>query len=379
MRVTILGIKTLPAYAGADRVVERLLENFDDHEVTVYLLKTPNRSLRQTANRHYVYIPALPGKHLRAFSFFLLSTLHYLAKGKAEVVHVHNSDFGVFCPLLKLKRAPIIGTCHGEPYARAKWGLAARLFLRVSEGCFMHWCDAVTAVSPPTREWKRDVRVIPNGVSDPEPVMEGGESIGLAPGDYILFACGRLDATKGFHDLLRAYRLLPDVQESLLAIGDFTHDTKYTEAVEREARADQRVVLHRTLLDRATLARVLADARVFVFPSLVEGMSMMLLEAVAASAVIVCSDIPENRAVVGDAYPMLFRAGDPADLARVLADALALDNDVRSELRGALARVARQFRWETIAAEYLSIYQDLVIRNRRTSDPGTPAMSADRG
>ena len=40
MKVAVLGIKTLPAYAGADRVAERVLENLPgEHDVTIYLLR----------------------------------------------------------------------------------------------------------------------------------------------------------------------------------------------------------------------------------------------------------------------------------------------------------------------------------------------------
>src|SRR4051794_17238777 len=102
MRIAVFGIKTLPAYAGADRVVEQVLAHVPDgHDVTVYLVRGPEQ-LSCTEDRHYVYIPALRGKHTRAFTFFLLSTLHFLVKGHADVAHVNHSDFGLFCPLLKL-------------------------------------------------------------------------------------------------------------------------------------------------------------------------------------------------------------------------------------------------------------------------------------
>ena len=62
----------------------------------------------------------------------------------------------------------------------------------------------------------------------------------------------------------------------------------------------------------------LQAADVYVFPSLEEGMSNALLEACAWRRVIVASDIAANRAVLGDEFPLLFRAGDTADLASSL-------------------------------------------------------------
>src|SRR4051794_32971881 len=56
---------------------------------------------------------------------------------------------------------------------------------------------------------------------------------------------------------------------------------------------------------------------VFVLPSRDgEGMSNALLEACAAGRVVVASDIEPNRAVLGDDYPLLFRASDTESLAK---------------------------------------------------------------
>jgi glycosyltransferase involved in cell wall biosynthesis len=70
----------------------------------------------------------------------------------------------------------------------------------------------------------------------------------------------------------------------------------------------------------------LRRADVYVFPSLEEGMSNALLEACAWQRVIVASDIPPNRAVLGDDFPLLFRAGDTAGLVVALRQALTNDS-----------------------------------------------------
>ena len=358
MRIAIFGIKTLPAFAGADRVAERLVEHLPQHDYTIYLVRDDATKLTCSDDRHYVYVPTLKGKHLRAFSFFLLSALHFLVKGRAEVAHVHNSDFGFFCPILRLRRSVrVVGTFHGRPYRRDKWGRGAKAFLQVSERVFIRSCDVLTSVAP-MEIAGRDVQHIPNGVDAPE-VAEAGngfdyEGLGLSRGDYVLFACGRLDRTKGLHVLLEAYRALPG-QTTLLAVGDFSHDAAYSHEIEESARADDRVVLYRSLLDRPTLFDVTRNASVFVFPSAYEAMSMMLLEAIACRKVVVCSDIPENVAVVGEGYPFLFRSSDSASLAEVLTRAKGADDAVRDVYEEIVSR----YRWSEIADRYDSIYRRL--------------------
>lgn len=56
----------------------------------------------------------------------------------------------------------------------------------------------------------------------------------------------------------------------------------------------------------------------FVLASRSEGMSNSLLEAISHGLVVIASDIPANRAVLGDDYPGLFRDGDSDHLAEVI-------------------------------------------------------------
>jgi glycosyltransferase involved in cell wall biosynthesis len=359
MRVAVLGIKNLPAFAGADRVVEHLLEHLSpDHEYTVYLVKDGRPHVRCGPNRRYVYIPALKGKHLRAVSYFFLCCVHYLFKGDYDVAHVHNSDFGIFSPLLKLKRGVrVVGTFHGDPYKRDKWSGPAKSLLRVSEWLFVRSCDTLTSVSAEKRVGRRPIHYIPNGVD-----QTAADSDSPSPhdavdlhGGYVMFACGRLDRTKGLHHLLSAYADVP-TEKSLLVVGDFSHDAEYSAAIERGAAADSRIVLHRELLDRQKLFSVLRHCSVFVFPSEFEAMSMMLLEAVACEKLVVCSDIPANIAVVGGDYPFLFRSQDPASLRAVLER--ALDASASGwDPRPLLERVTSTYRWDVIAADYERLYE----------------------
>jgi glycosyltransferase involved in cell wall biosynthesis len=389
MNIAILGVKTRPASAGADRVVEKLLERFegDDNRYVVYLMaRKATHRIAAHGNIRYVYLPSLPGKHLAAFSFFLLSALHLTWRGGVDLAHVHNSDFGLFCPILRLRRRlRIAGTFHGDPYRREKWGAFARLVLRASERVFVESCDVLTSVSRFKARVKglvrtREATYIPNGV-DPywnAPIERHFDftEAGVSPGRYLLFACGRLDATKGLHWLLEAFRRT-SISDPLLVIGDATHDPAYSARVREAAARDPRVVVRPELLDRDRLIDVLRQARLFVFPSEVEAMSMMLLEAISCKRLVVASDIPENRTVTGDDFPYLFRTQDPEDLARSLTRAWeavsATDRGTHTLVESLHARCLEEFSWTAIARTYQDTYGQLVPR---TNDPAPHAAAA---
>ncbi len=280
MKIAILGIKTLPAFAGADRVVERLLEHFPDgHEYYVYLLKNEKPELRCSENYHYIYLPALSGKHVRAFSFFAICTLHFLLKGNYDIAHVHNEDFGFFVPFLKLKRrVKIIGTFHGSAvlHPRKKWGIIAtwysadigrnfRAGVRLRhDGSKIHLKHCSRIENRPRRIYTETVlRTILEKVVK---IFLSTEKFGLKRKEYILFACGRLDSTKGLHHLIKAYNK-KSYNEKLFIIGDASHDRAYDKYIQNIAGSNANIVIHHGLLPKELLYEVIRNCRVFVFPS----------------------------------------------------------------------------------------------------------------
>lgn len=140
---------------------------------------------------------------------------------------------------------------------------------------------------------------------------------------------GRLTAGKDLHRLLEAWRVVAGEQPGamLTLAGDGGRYAPVESELRELVRDDS--VLRATVRFTGWVADVtplLAEADVYVFPSLSEGMSNALLEACAWGRVVVASDIPANKAVVGDDYPLLFRAGDTESLVETLQR--AFDDEV---------------------------------------------------
>jgi len=78
------------------------------------------------------------------------------------------------------------------------------------------------------------------------------------------------------------------------------------------------------------LDELLSNAAVFVLPSDLEGLSLALLEAMAAGVCVLTSDIPENQEVVAGAG-FTFKHGDQSDLTRLL-DLLIRNPELRRQM-----------------------------------------------
>ncbi len=371
MKIAVLGSKSLPAFAGADRVAENILLHLPagaGHRYHIYVVRTPAqpRPFDFAPHIRVIPIPAMKGKHSRATSFFLLSALHCALVLRPGLAHAHDSAFGPFAWILRLLRPgmPLLGTFHGNPYERAKWSSFAKAFLRFSESAFIRACSALTTVARAKvaevqARSTTPIEFIPNGVNPAPSIPQTllAEKVGLVPGQYLMFAAGRMDPTKGLHHLLDAYDQLKPALP-LLVVGGFEgHNQDYSEKLLARCRATEHVLLVPRLLSQPELFELVAGAKLFIFPSEIEAMSMMLLEVISCGVPVLASDIPENTEVTGQNYPWLFRSADPAHLAEKISQFLRAGPG--PEIAALRERCARDFNWTSIAARYLALYQRL--------------------
>ena len=112
-------------------------------------------------------------------------------------------------------------------------------------------------------------------------------------------------------------------------------------------------------LPREQALAQLAEATVYIHWSEWDGQSLALLEAIARDVVVVASDIPANREVLG---PRQVCADESAAIA--LAQAVLDDAALRAELLEDQRRRAPAFSARRMAAEWLATYQRTLLRGR---------------
>jgi glycosyltransferase involved in cell wall biosynthesis len=105
------------------------------------------------------------------------------------------------------------------------------------------------------------------------------------------------------------------------------------------------------------LQALYAGATIFAFPSFHEGFGLPVLEAMAAGAPVVASDIPAIREVAGGAA-VLVPPGDVNEWVEAL-EALLDSPSRQTELAGAGRERAAMFPWTSTAAATLAIYEEL--------------------
>ena len=111
------------------------------------------------------------------------------------------------------------------------------------------------------------------------------------------------------------------------------------------------------------LEELFSHAALFVQPSESEGMSIVLLEAMAHGLPVIASDIRVNREVLSDAG-LLFQNKNVSDLRDTMAFLLNRSEEAESLGARAKKRIEEEYSWDAVAGKTLRVYERLFPSKR---------------
>jgi glycosyltransferase involved in cell wall biosynthesis len=121
----------------------------------------------------------------------------------------------------------------------------------------------------------------------------------------------------------------------------------------------------------ARLAALFRHCALFVLPSDLEGLPLVLLEALAYGAPILASNIPPNIEVLGDTGEY-FAAGDVGALQDALSRCLVEPQSAEAHSKAARGRTMDQYDWDSIASQVVDLYQRATNRGGLGQTPHRP-------
>jgi glycosyltransferase involved in cell wall biosynthesis len=174
---------------------------------------------------------------------------------------------------------------------------------------FANLADVVIVPTPAMRERLLElgvtstVEVIPSGIDlrlfgSASRSEQLRRSIGVRDGERMLLFVSRLAREKNVELLIEALTR-SSVPAKLVIAGDGPQRAALEELAGRLGVAERVAFLGQ--MDRERLADLYASADAFVFPSVTETQGLVLAEALAAGALVLAADAPQNREVLGPA------------------------------------------------------------------------------
>jgi glycosyltransferase involved in cell wall biosynthesis len=289
-----------------------------------------------------------------------------------EFVHLH----GVWCPLLY--RTSLAAKSAGIPYALCphsmlhpwqmeRYRMAKALVLAAGRRRMLREAHFVQANTRPEVEFVHAVEpaarveVIPNGIyteqfdPPPDPDAFRRSRTGLSDRPYILFL-GRLHYQKGIRHLAEAFIAVAKrrPEAALVVAGPDGGEQAPFEARIEKAGLEDRVLVTGPLYGREKF-EAMAGAACFCLPSLNEGFSMAILEALACGAQVVISEncwFPEVEAAgAGRVVPL-----DSMAVADALCEMLENPDGQQKLSEAATDLIEREYTCQKIAKRIIDGY-----------------------
>lgn len=359
-RIAVIGLKGLPAYVGAGTVGENIIEQLKEkYDFNVYSISSHTKEKSGPLNGYYQKVfKAIPFKKLNGFWYYLISALHARYKGNYDIVHVHNS-FAAFTIGILRKKYPIVLTTHGGFNIVDKWKKYA-WFWQYNTNKLVRKANYLCCVSKDEkRKFKNllnlDAHFIPNGINSVVkselPRLEISEP-------YIFFGSGRIIRTKGLHDLIKALHKI-NYKGKLIVAGDMDQIPKYGGEIHNMI-GDLNVEFLGLLKEKDLLFSYIMNAELFIYPSHIEAMSMMLLEAVTVNCPIICSDIIANKDILNDDEALFFKVHNAEDLAEKIKWAFLNLEIMKMRSEKAQKKFLLEYNWKNIASQYAEIYDKMI-------------------
>lgn len=370
MKIAMIGTRGVPArYGGFETAIEEIGQRLAQagHEIIVFCRPVPG----EPTPSHYrgmrlVWLPALRRRSLETLSHTALSMINGALSGTDAAI-VFNAANAPLVPMLRLRRIPFATHVDGLEWRRSKWGSVGKRYYRLVESLAVRWSDAIIADAQGiadyySAEFGAPSRLIAYGspqVTDTDFDRLG--ELGLSAQGYHLVVA-RFEPENHVLEIVRGY-VSSAAELPLVVVGSAPYSDEYSAAI--AAAADSRVRLLGGVWDQGLLDQVYANAATYLHGHSVGGTNPSLLRAAGAGAPTIAFDTVFNREVAGQ-YGRYF--ADPDSVAALIVQAESQPEQWATLGAGLQAGAAR-YNWDTVAAQYLDLCQDLAAGELEPTRP----------
>ena len=290
---------------------------------------------------------------------------------KIDIIHCNTPIGGVIGRLAgkRCKVKKIIYQVHGFHFCKTAPKKNWLMFYPV-EWFLAHWTDVLITINEEDYNLAKkhmhakrveyvpgvgiDLQKFSSAVPDKERSGELRRSLGIAESGKLVLSVGELNANKNHEAVIRALANIEDdsVHYAIAGTGDLLD---YLENLANELGISERVHLLGYRNDVADLYRA---ADLYIHPSLREGLSVALMEAIASKTAVICSDIRGNTDLVGK--NALFEPKNVNQIAEKICEYLKRGN---SEEIDRNYTVLKKFDIKAVVNDIKKIYSEQIKKN----------------
>lgn len=304
----------------------------------------------------------------------LFALYRFLKKSDYDLVHTHTSKAGFVGRLAATFAGTpaVVHTAHGFAFHEGSRPLAIKAY-SLLERVAAHACHRIVTVAEFHRDWalrlgigdKDKIVAVPNGIPEDRVKVNTNlqslrRSWRIRPDEFVILSTGRLAPQKGLEYLIEATMVLARSMTrpfKVVLAGDGPMRRELKQLAERLGVSDKVVFLG----FQEDIGSLLAVCDLVALPTEREGLSIALLEAMAAGKPVVTTIIGSNVEVTrGNEAALLVPPRDAAALANAIA--LLANSPLLARQKAARARETYQAHYteERMLKQYRHLYDEML-------------------
>ena len=368
-KIKVLHVTYDMRIGGTEQVIKNLIgdNSAAEYDQSIYCLESPIGPWGEELKSKGIKVST--GCRQPGFDLKLLSSLRaHIKQHKIELVHCHQYTPYVYGLLASIgTRAKVIFTEHGRFYPdSSSW---KRTLLNP---VFEKLTSRITSISSATKTALVDyenfsedrISVVYNGIRDlireelPEPVEAFKEKWNLKPNNLVLGTIARLDPIKNQAMMIQAFskvlKDIPDVRLMIVGDGELREDL---------VSLCESLKIHDKVIFTGYIANPIVAIHaidVFLLPSLSEGTSMTLLEAMCLSTPCVVTNAGGNPEIIENNVNGFVTENENLDeYVKAILKLVSSPEMQESMSKAARERYCNLFTDEKMKEHYHAIYQDI--------------------
>lgn len=360
MRIAFIGGRDIHQLGGIENYMHNLASQLvkKGHEAIVYC-ESDHNSVEYVEGIKVIYMKG-PKSNLVCKPWVgLKATIRTMAKEKVDLIHYNAWPPSLWCWIPRLFGVPSLMEGHGLEWQRSKYSPRQQKIMRFMEKVTARMNQHLIMCSEAqVRYFKevygREAVAMPTAVNlpgDPGPSSGIMERFGLVPRRFFLFM-GRLVQDKNPDYLIRAFVKSDHDGYKLVIAGSNDAMPEYVNSLHKLAEGHDDVVFTGAVYG-AEKEDLLRNAYAFGIPSTIEGLSIVLLEAMSYRLPVIASNIEANEEVLDKDKALWVRPECEEDLVAAIEKAIGSRDLLDSFTQANYRLIEDRYTWDRLSDRYI--------------------------
>jgi len=373
-KIKILFYTETSKIGGVFKVIEQIIKQIDKKKFTITLMAPHVGELDNFIEK--LGIRTVQFKPIKGFNLKELYNLGSLIRNEEpDIIHFHLDsvyacEYGIYAAILSHIKI-LVGTEH------ARNNPSSSLINRVIKILSSLFLSQVIAVSESLKDSlinqhrlnPKKVKTIRNAVDiqlfkpenmPSEEIYRAKQKFGIGKDKFVIGTVAQLHKNKGHIYLLKALKMIQDDNVIAVLWGNGPLEHELNRIIEQYSLT--RRVKFVGFASEIVSAYTIMD--VFVLPSLLEGLPLSLLEAMAMEKAVIATYVDGNKEVISNYTDgILIPPRNPGALADAIAFFLKNREKVLQFGRKAREKIKSNYHIDEMVRKYEGLYTDLYFRN----------------